>query len=59
MHAGNLVKLEAVIEWFIDYRKDFDCVNHINQWGAFRKIGIPKQFILLMTNLYAGQEARE
>ena len=36
---------------FIDYAKDFDCVDHNKVWKILKETGIPD---LLMRNLYAG-----
>ena len=40
---------------FIDYAKDFDCVDH--RWKILKEMGIPDHLTCLMRNLYAGQEA--
>ena len=42
---------------FIDYAKDFDCVNHNKLWKILKEIGIPDHLTCLLRNLYAGQEA--
>ena len=42
---------------FIDYAKDFDCVDHNKLWKILRKMGIPDHLTCLLRNLYAGQEA--
>ena len=42
---------------FIDYAKDFDCVNHNEPWTILQEIGIPDHLTCLLRNLYAGQEA--
>ena len=44
---------------FIDFAKDFDCVDHNKQWKILKEMGIPDQFIYHLKNLYAGQEATE
>ena len=43
---------------FIDYAKDFDCVDHNKLWKIFQEIGIPDHLTFLLKNLYAGQKAR-
>ena len=43
---------------FIDYAKDFDCVDHNKLWKILREMGIPDHLTCLLRNLYAGQEAR-
>ena len=42
---------------FIDYAKDFDCVDHNKVWKILQEMGIPDHLIFLLRNLYAGQEA--
>ena len=42
---------------FIDYSKDFDCVDHNELWKILKEMGIPDHLICLLRNLYAGQEA--
>ena len=42
---------------FIDYTKDFDCVDHNKLWKNLQEMGIPDHFTYLLRNLYAGQEA--
>ena len=42
---------------FIDYAKDFDCVDHNKLWKFLKEMGIPDHLICLLRNLYAGQEA--
>ena len=42
---------------FIDYAKDFDCVDHNQLWKILKEMGIPKHLTCLLRNLYAGQEA--
>ena len=42
---------------FIDYSKDFDCVDHNKLWKILQETGIPDHLTCLLRNLYAGQEA--
>ena len=42
---------------FIDYAKDFDCVDHNKMWKILKETGIPGHLTCLLRNLYAGQEA--
>ena len=42
---------------FIDYAKDFDCVDHNKLWKILKEMGIPDHITSLLKNLYAGQEA--
>ena len=42
---------------FVDYAKDFDCVDHNQLWKILKEMGIPDHLTCLLRNLYAGQEA--
>ena len=42
---------------FINYAKDFDCVDHNKLWKILKEMGIPDHLNCLLRNLYAGQEA--
>ena len=42
---------------FIDYAKDFDCVDHSKLWKILKEMGIPDHLTCLLRDLYAGQEA--
>ena len=42
---------------FIDYNKDFDCVDHNKLWKILKEIVIPYHLTCLLRNLYAVQEA--
>ena len=44
---------------FVDYAKDFDCVDHHKLWKILKEMGIPEHLTCLLRNLYAGQEATE
>ena len=39
---------------FIDYAKDFDCVDHNKLWKILKEMGIPGHLIYLLSNLNAG-----
>ena len=41
---------------FINYAKDFDCVDHNKLWKILQEMGIPDHLTHLLRNLYAGQE---
>ena len=41
---------------FIDYVKDFGCVDHNKLWKILNEMGIPEPLTCLLRNLYAGQE---
>ena len=43
--------------FFIDYAKDFDCVDHNKLWKILKEMGIPDHLTCHLRNLYAGQEA--
>ena len=42
---------------FINYAKDFDCVDHNKLWKILKEMGISDHLTCLLRNLYAGQEA--
>ena len=42
---------------FVDYAKDFNCVDHNKLWKILKETGIPDHLTHLLRNLYAGQEA--
>jgi len=42
---------------FIDYAKDFDCVDHNKLWKTLKKMGTSEHLTCLLRNLYVGQEA--
>ena len=42
---------------FIDYAKDFDCVDHNKLWKILKEMGIPDQLACLVRNVCTGQEA--
>ena len=43
--------------FFIDYAKDFDCVDHNKLWKILQEMGIPDHLTYFLRNLYKGQEA--
>ena len=43
---------------FTDYTKAFDCVDHNKLWKIPKEMGIPDHLTCLLSNLYAGQEAK-
>ena len=43
---------------FIEYAKAFDCVDHNKLWKILKEMGIPDPLTCLLSNLYAGQEAK-
>ena len=42
---------------FIDYAKDFDCVDHNKLWKNLKEMGMPDHLTCFLRNLYAVQEA--
>ena len=48
---------ENIYFCFIDYAKDFDCVDHNKLWKILKEMGIPDHLTCLLRNLYADQEA--
>ena len=53
--AGEFQK--NILFCFIDYAKDFDCVDHSKLWKILQEMGIPDHLTCLLRNLYVGQEA--
>ena len=43
---------------FIDYTKDFGCVDHSKRWKILKEMGIPDHLTCLLRNLYTGQDAK-
>ena len=41
---------------FIDYAKDFDCVDHNKLCKILKEMGTPDHLTCFLRNLYAGQE---
>ena len=42
---------------FIDYAKNFDCVDHKKLWKILKEMAIPDHLTCLLRNPYPGQEA--
>ena len=42
---------------FVDYAKDFDCVDHNKLWKILQDMGIPDHLACFLRSQYAGQEA--
>ena len=42
---------------FIDYAKEFDCMDHNKLWKILKEMGITDHLTCLLRNLYASQEA--
>ena len=57
MEKAREFQKKNVYFWFIDYAKDFDCVDHNKLWKILNEMGIPDHLTCLLRNLYAGQEA--
>ena len=55
--ANILWIMEKAREFFIDYAKAFDCVDHNKLWKILKEMGIPDHLTCLLRNLYVGQEA--
>ena len=43
--------------YFVNYSKDFDCVDHNKLWKILQEMGISDHLTCLLRKLYAGQEA--
>ena len=48
---------ESIYFYFIDYAKDFACVDDKKLWKILKKMGIPDHLTCLLRNLYTDQEA--
>ena len=58
MYANEIILLNILnLKWYIDYAKDFDCVDQNKLWKILKEMGIPDHLTCLLRNLYAGQEA--
>ena len=58
--VGSLKKQEFqknIYFCFIEYAKDFDCVDYNKLWKILKEMGIPDYLTCLLRNVYAGQEA--
>ena len=59
--VGSLKKAESsrknIYFCFIDYAKDFDCVDHNKLWEILQEMGIPDHVTCFLRNLYTSQEA--
>ena len=59
--VGSLKKQESSrkisILLYLDYAKDFDCVDHNYLWKILKKMGIPDHLICFLRNLYVCQKA--
>ena len=49
--------LKNIYFCFIDYAKDFDCVDHNKLWKILKEMGTRDHLTFHLRNLYAGQEA--
>ena len=50
-------KKKKIYFCFIDYVKDFDCVDHNKLWKILKEVGIPDHLTCLLRNMQAGKEA--
>ena len=48
---------ENIYFCFIDYAKNFDCMDHNKLWKILQEMGIQDHLTYILRNLYAGQEA--
>ena len=48
---------KSIYFYFIDYAKDFDCVDHNKLWKIPQEMGISNHLTFLLIHLYASQEA--
>ena len=54
--AGSWKKQKNIYFCFIDYAKDFDCVDDNKLWKILKEMGLPDHLTCLLRNLYASQE---
>ena len=57
IEKARVCQKKSIYFCFIDYAKDFDCVDHNKLWKILKEMGIPDHLTCLLRNLYAGQEA--
>ena len=55
-HRESKVIPENIYFCFIDYAKDFDCMDHNKLWEILKEMGIPDHHICLLRNLEADQK---
>jgi len=48
---------ENIYFCFIDYTKEFDCMDHNKLWKILQGMGVSDHLICLLRHLYAGHEA--
>ena len=48
---------KSIYVCFIDYAKDFDCMDYNKLWKILKEMGIPDHLTCLLRKMYAGQEA--
>ena len=56
--AGSWKKQKNIYFCFIDYAKDFDCVDDNKLWKILKEMGIPDHLTCLLRKLNAGQEGK-
>ena len=55
-HLKSKSVAEKIYFCFIDFAKDFDCVDHKRLWKILKEMGIPDLLTCLLRNLYGSQE---
>ena len=55
--ANILWIMEKAREFFIDYAKAFDCVDHNKLWKILQEMGIPDHLTCLLRNLRSGSNS--
>ena len=55
--ANILWIMEKAREFFIDYAKAFDCVDHNKLWKILKEMGIPDHLTCLLRNLRSGSNS--
>ena len=53
LNKNSIVFIYLFFDFFIDYAKAFDCVDHNKLWKILKEMGIPGYLTCLLINLYA------
>ena len=56
-HSENRKVQKNIYFCFIDYAKDFDCLDHSKLWKVLQEMVMPDHLTCLLRNLYVDQKA--
>ena len=56
-HSENRKFQKNIYFCFIDYAKDFDCLDHSKLWKVLQEMVMPDHLTCLLRNLYVDQKA--